>query len=75
MPIGGIVIRVKPGQAQIVARRLRELPDVEVASITDQGLALVLAADTVKAQKLRHDDISGWPEVEEARVVFQSSEV
>lgn len=78
MPIGGIVVRVLPrfrARIDALEHRLSRLPGVEVTSITDEGLALVMETETVGQQRELHEQITRWPEVEQALVAFQSREV
>jgi nitrate reductase NapAB chaperone NapD len=58
-----------------LGQRLRRLPGVEVAAVSDEGLALVVESETVGQQRALHEQIAGWPEVEQVLVAFQSREV
>jgi nitrate reductase NapAB chaperone NapD len=75
MRIGGVVVRVRPGSVDTVAERLKTMGDVLIAHRTEDGLALVLEGASPAEQEASHRLIAGWPEVDEASVVFQSSEV
>ncbi len=73
--IGSLVVRVQPGSHPTVLSRLEAIPGVEIADQTAEGFAVVLEARTAKQQRIRHEEIAGWPEVIEALVVFQSGQV
>ena len=75
MRVGSIVVRVKPGSLELVEEQLKACEGVDIVHRTDEGFAIVVEADTPKAQRHIHEEISQWPQVEEALVVFQSSEV
>jgi nitrate reductase NapAB chaperone NapD len=74
MPVGGIVVRVKPGQNDQLRRRLEGVPGVEIATETEEGFAVVLEGETASEQHERHERIASFPEVTEALVAFQSVE-
>ncbi len=75
MRIGGIVVRVHPGTTDAVASRLGTMSNIEIAHRTEAGFALVMQADSPATQEEQHQVIADWPEVREASVVFQTSEV
>lgn len=75
MRIGGIILRVHPGTADAVASKLGTISNMEIAHRTDDGFALVIQAESPAEQEEQHQEIAAWPEVREASVVFQSSEV
>ncbi len=75
MRIGGVVIRVSPGTAGKIASRLGTMPNIEIAHRNETGFAIVIQADSPALQESQHKLIAGWPEVEEASVVFQTNEV
>jgi nitrate reductase NapAB chaperone NapD len=75
MRYGGVLLRVRPGRSDYVAARIEQIDGVEVVQRTADGLALVVGASSPAEQERRHREIAAWPEVVEASVVFQSSEV
>lgn len=72
MFIGGIVVRVRPGQNEQLRARLERMQGVAIASATDEGFAVVLEGDSAREQRRRHERIAGFPEVTEALVAFQA---
>lgn len=74
MAVGGIVVRVVPGQNDALRARLLGLPGVEIATETDEGFAVVLEGETANEQRQRHEMIVSFPEVTEALVAFQAVE-
>ena len=75
MRIGGIILRIHPGTADAVASKLGTISNLQNAHRTEDGFALVIEAESPADQEVKHREIAAWPEVREASVVFQSSEV
>ncbi|MDJ0762696.1 MAG: chaperone NapD [Myxococcota bacterium] len=75
MRFGGIVVQVRPGAVDQVAQRVAGMSGVEIASQTDEGLALVISGSSPAVQEERHRTIAALPGVVLASVVFQSCEV
>ncbi len=70
--IGSLVVHALPGREDEVVRRLDTLAGVTVVGSNGRSLAVVLEAENSKLQVSRHKEITRWPEVEEALVVFSA---
>ncbi len=75
MYIGSAVVQVGEGATIRVGEQLEQLEGVEVVGRAEQGLAVVIEADSPKQQKQLHDRVAGLSGVEGVSLVFQSSEV
>lgn len=75
MRVGSMIIRVRPGAVSAVVSRLERIEGVEVIDQRYDGVALLIEASTASAQRALHARIASLPDVGQASLVFQSSEI
>ena len=75
MRIASLLIRSHPGSGEQVKQALLAMGEIEVVEQLDDDFAVVLQTESVSAQKAKHAQIQGLPQVQEARLVFLTSEV
>ena len=73
--VAGLLVRSADGRERAVRSLLERTAGVEIVAVDEPGFAILLEAETPRDQEAVHQAIVSRPEVAEALVVFQSTEV